>query len=376
MLEDLVTLHENDMVKVKMLSAIVIRQDNRIKSLEDEIFQMKRAAKRSNLSISGIDATSQGDKTDIQMVQEFFSQQMQIQEVISVEKAYWSGSEEKKQLNIKLSNPADKATIFSNVSKLKGKTNAKRKLFFVNDDQLESEREQRKYYQHLVKENESRLEDDKLAIKLKKGSLYVNNDRVKSKVKSPTVQDVLTLNSDEMEDIHQVKLHAITPHEEGGSEFFAYMQRITSEGDVQKGLAKMKIKFGDADHITSVYRLEDAIGPYKQGFVEDSENGAGWRMLETLKDQEVSKVAVHVARYQDRTKLGPRHFVIYKDLVKKAVKVMKQKLARLERANRLRRSVSQSSQLSVDSQSAQDPDSADDGRLKKLHTWRSVRSEG
>ena len=108
----------------------------------------------------------------------------------------------------------------------------------------------------------------------------------------------------------------------------------------------MKIKYGDADHVVSVYRLENSKGPFKQGFVEDGENGAGLRILEVMKEKESEKLAIHVARYHSGVKMGPRRFDIYKDLAKKAIKTAKQKQAKLDRVNRLHRSSSQLSQLS------------------------------
>ena len=162
------------------------------------------------------------------------------------------------------------------------------------------------------------------------------------------------INIRRFDDIHQVKLHEVGTHQEGQSEFYCYMQHVKNEAQVQQGMAKMKIKYSDARHIITVYCIEDTKGPYKQGFAEDVEHGAGWRMLETLKEQSTDKIVVHVTRYHNYDKLGPRHFQIYKDLTKKAVKQLNQKLARLSRISRQHRSSLQLSQLSLISSLSQD----------------------
>ena len=58
-------------------------------------------------------------------------------------------------------------------------------------------------------------------------------------------------------------------HEEDNSEFLYYFQRVTSVDDVHQGLAKMKIKHGDATHVATAYRLENPVGPYNQEYLDD-----------------------------------------------------------------------------------------------------------
>ena len=145
----------------------------------------------------------------------------------------------------------------------------------------------------------------------------------------------------------EVKLHEVGIHKEGDSEFLCYMQKVSSELDVQNGYTKMKIKHRDANHIVAAYRLEGAIGPYKQNFVDNNEHGAGWRMLESLKGHDVNKMAVYVARYHNNRKLGPRRFEIYKNFIKKAARIFNKKQSKLDCAKRLQRSNSQSSMLST-----------------------------
>ena len=63
------------------------------------------------------------------------------------------------------------------------------------------------------------------------------------------------------------------------TEFLCYFVRVASVDDVHQGLAKMKIKHGDATHIATAYRFENPIGPYNQEYLEP---GAGRRMLAVM----------------------------------------------------------------------------------------------
>ena len=190
-LEDLIAQHEDNSFRVKLLSAIIIRQDNRIQSLENEVINLKKDARRSNLIISGLDEIDDAmPQKEIEQVKTFLSSEMEITEDIEIKKAYRVGKGTNRVVTVQMANAEDKAMIFGNVSNLKGKTNAKHKLFFVSDDQLEHKHEQCRYFQHLLKENKTRDEEDRLHTQLRKGSLFANNDKVKQKVGIPTAQDV------------------------------------------------------------------------------------------------------------------------------------------------------------------------------------------
>ena len=67
---------------------------------------------------------------------------------------------------MKLHFPSDKAIVFSNASKLQGKENEKKKLYFVHDDMTNEQSELCKIYQDLVKENKQKEEGERLKIKM------------------------------------------------------------------------------------------------------------------------------------------------------------------------------------------------------------------
>ena len=271
---------------------------------------------------------------------------------------------------VQLQDVEDKAVTFEKASNLKGKKNPMRKAYYINDDMLEEDKEYRNFYRSLLRENDTQLEDDKLKITLKKGKLRVNNEPVKEKITVPTPADILTLDARELDELHKLKTHDAGEHEEGRSEFLCQFQRVKTENEVQKGLAKMKVKYGDAAHTVVAYRLNNPAGPYRQGFNDDHEHGAGWRMLEELKEKKDENLAVFITRFSDGSKMGPRRFDVYRDPTKRAVKKYRIKKDRLDRINRLNRSQSQLSQLSADE--ANDP--VLQGSTENIHTDPEILS--
>ena len=218
---------------------------------------------------------------------------------------------------------------------------------------IDDEREVRKYAMELRKENSDREEGDRLKISIRKRKLFVNNEFVKPKVEIPTAADILTMDQKEINELKDTKVYEGKMHEEAGSEFGVYFQRVKTEDDVQKGYAKMKLKFGDATHIVTAYKLENAVGPYKQAYIDDGEAGAGRVVLNKLKQSETENLAIFVTRYYGGMHMGKRRFEIYAMLAREAIKQFKQKMEKLDRANRMKRSNSQLSQLSSLSQEDQ-----------------------
>ena len=149
---------------------------------------------------------------------------------------------------------------------------------------------------------------------------------------------------------------------------------MDTEPDVQQGLAKMKVKYGNVAHTVVAYRLNKPIGPYRQGFNDDKEHGAGWRMLEEMKEQKEEHLAIYITCYSDGVKMGSRRFEIYRELAKKAIKKYRVKHTRLDRKNRLHRSQSQLSQLSAD-ELQQEVESVDSQDEMEVPTGEQQRCE-
>ena len=335
-----------DSLKLQMLTAIVIKQDARIEELTKEVKQLRKQQKKANSFISGLIKTDTEETKyhKVEIVKNFFKDQMNITEEIPIRDAYRQGLGNLRQMCVIFENTDDKYKILSKSSVLKGKKNVRRKLYFIDEDLIDEDRELRNYMKQLRRETATAT--DKMKINIRKGKLFVNNEVVKTKVEIPTAGDILTMEKEELDEVFDTKTYENAIHEESGSEFKVFYQRAHTEQEVQKGYAKMKVHFGDATHVVMAYRLEGAIGPYKQAYLDDGENGAGRAMLNIIKNAMMENVAIYIVRYYGGQNLGRRHFEVYENMTKDALRSLKSKLEKLERANRMRRSHSQLLQLS------------------------------
>ena len=168
---------------------------------------------------------------------------MEIEEEVRIKQAFRIGNKSPHTMKVILENADDKYVVMSKVSSLKGKKNARRRLFFMNEDQTEADRELKMYYKDLQRENAQKDDENKLQIKLRKGRLLVNNTVIKPQISMPEVVDVLTLEDAELETIKAVKVQEATKHQEKGLEFICAFQKASDLNEVEAGLAKMKVKY-------------------------------------------------------------------------------------------------------------------------------------
>ena len=149
--------HEEDSMKIKLLTAMVIKQGEQIQELSAQVDSLQRFTRKANIIISGILEVGEEDVDRCkELVKDFLKEEMLIENEVEIKQAYRFGSGNPRALMVVLSNPDDKSVIFSHVSNLKGKTNARRKLYFVSEDVAELEKENKRYYQQLLKENAER----------------------------------------------------------------------------------------------------------------------------------------------------------------------------------------------------------------------------
>ena len=360
--------------QVKLLMNIVIRQDERIKTLEGKQTAAFEREIRPNLRISGI--VEKKEETRQQLFEEvtsFFKNTMQIEEEIGLADAYRVGAGNTRSVVVKLQHPDDKSIIFANASNLKEKTNSKKKAYYVQQENSDQMNEVRQHYSELVRENKEN--DTKLTIKMRRGNIMVNNETMKAKVSAPTVAEIIQLTEAERETIRACKLTTGGEHVEKGSEFISYAVKVKSVAEVDRAYKKMRIKHAGATHVICAYRLDNPIGPYRQQAVDDGDFGLGRAALKVLKKKEIVNTCIFIVRYYGGTHLGKRRFEITEDLTEKAIRSLTHKLIGARRKSQ--RQLSQSSVTSALSQaeSQEDEDEQENEQIYPNEATESVQSK-
>ena len=343
-------------VKIRILTNIVIRQEETIGSIEERINFVRRAKLRQNIRISGIveDPKEKAEVTK-QKVEAFFKEELEMAEPPKIKSARRVGPQNNiqkrdREVVAKLARTEDKGDIYTSAKNLKGKQNPKKKLYFVNDDLDPEQAEERRKFRELQKENKAESDENKKSIKFVRSRIVVDNEIVVPKVAPPTATEVSRLTDEERMDIKATKLVPTDEHTEEMSDYSSFVQKVKTVDDVRKGYFKLRIRFGDATHISCGYRLSEPLGPFRQEGIDDKEIGAGRTLLNALKKKSVTNIAVYVVRWYGGKKLGNRRFQILEKLAEAAIGTYQFKIR--DRSTRLQRSVSQTLLMSFTSQAS------------------------
>ena len=127
--EDSIT---NQDFKIKWLTNVIIKQEERIESLEKKLTVIRARELRPNLIISGLVFKDQETREKLkELVITFFREKMEIEDTIEIDDVEQIGEKFNRAVKVKLKYPNDKKVIFSNASNLKGKLNIKNRKYFV-----------------------------------------------------------------------------------------------------------------------------------------------------------------------------------------------------------------------------------------------------
>ena len=257
----------------------------------------------------------------MKQVKGFFTDVMEIQEEVQIADAYRVGNKRTvdRPVMVKLKKPEDKLLIFKNASKSQGNMNARKKLYFVENNLDQEAAESRKVYRDLVKENKQDSDVQKLRIQLRGDKLIVNNTIVEKHIHSPTVQEILKITDEDKGRVMNAKLIPTKEYQEQNSDYYTYIQKVAVPSQVQDGLLKLCLKHGDATHVSCAYRLENATGPFNQEVHDNKEYGAGRTILNVIKKKGLKNICIYIVRYFGRNRLGRRRFKILEMLTDSAI---------------------------------------------------------
>lgn len=317
---------KNAKFKVNVLTNVVIRLEEKLDMQSEKIMQMQARSMRKNVIISGLEDDKKPQvETQYslrQKVDSFMLDKLKLSEPIELKACHRFGQIDgsgTRPVVIKVKDIDDKYAILAKGPNLKDLVNANGKKYFVSEQLPDKLQEERRYNQHWVQENKHNPQS-KMDMKIFRNKLRINNDPYVRKVKTPTAAEILRLDENELLTVRQVTLHDGGTKDEQGSEFLAFAANVQTAEDVRQAYRKLKIKYADASHISSAYRLDPPNGPLNQEADDDGEYGMGRFLLRLLQEGKAVNVAVFILRYYGGVHIGSKRFEIARLLGKQALK--------------------------------------------------------
>ena len=264
---------------------------------------------KNNLIIQGLEVKA--GETTIKAVQDFFKEQMNMQQPVQIQKAF--KSEKFDNITVKLTNPGDKKTVFEHVKNLKGKKNKAGKFYSVDNQNNSRMKENRRRNKEIIKLNKNLSVAQKLELSIKKGVMMqttVEDSETVEKpyrgnIQRPNHIDAMMLTQSEIADLEQE--FPLIPGQRvpiETSTFRGYVVDVNDFEQVNRAYMLMRYKHLDARHIVCAAALHDHGNLMTEGFEDDEEFGCGRILLEYLQDTSTMNRAVFVVRYTDGKHIG------------------------------------------------------------------------
>ena len=247
--------------KISILECIVEKQAQEIKLLrqvnDDQIARgMKNMIYIHNI-IEKVDETNQDT---VELVENFFTQEMGITQNIQIAKAVREGPKPKnsestdntnytkpvqpRSILVTLTNHTDKNKIYEHAKNLKGKKNSKGKAFVVTDKLPAGPQELKRSQNDVVKRIKSLPKGENINYKFKKGQLYVNGIKYKASVTHPKVHEIVS--PEDQDAVNSTILSQGDRITQEGCSFIAFSQEVRDVEEVRRGYVKIRQLYPEA----------------------------------------------------------------------------------------------------------------------------------
>lgn len=309
--------------KVEILSNTVIRLDQQFQEANTKLLDMQARSMRKNLIISGIREPKNESPDQLKRaVATFIRETLQVNSDVQlkiVHRLNYIDNSEYRPVIIKVSTVDDKLMLLSHGSNLKGKVNDKNRYYYLNEQLPDKYAEDKRYAQLWIKENKAKPANDQSQMKIYKNKLRINNAPYNQKLKPPSTAEILRLDHDEILTVKQAPTVFGDSTMLECSEFISYAAKVTSVEQVRVAYRKLRIKYADATHIVSAYRLDPPNGPYNQEATDDGEHGGGRCLLNVLQENQITNMVVFIVRFFGGKHIGAARFDTMRQLARVAL---------------------------------------------------------
>ena len=297
--------------KSDVMSGVIQKMSKSMSSMEVKINRLERNTAPPAVVVSGQRVSDKKQDAKLQL-EDFFKQTIGV--TVDAIDHYTVGTGENQAIVVNVEDFEQKGEILQNKSKLKNITSSSGSKFYINDH-VPAEVNERKTRERQIFYANKRNTASTVEMSFFKGGLRIQNQRYRTKVTVPDPSNFLSMTSEEFEQIMSVKLHQgkQVSDEKGGNVLAAFTAPTATLNDVNKAYAKMKLQFPQATHIVGSFSVPGQETYYCQDYCDDGDYGAGRRILDLMKKNNITSRAIFVVRFTDGTKLGGKRFPSYLD---------------------------------------------------------------
>ena len=297
-----------------LLTGVVGRLGTVCMDLEKRLEKIENNNVKRAIVFNGIQTDDNMSKC-AEQIMDFISNDLKIEEGITMVDCFKLGRGPNKPVVINVATMDQKMLIFQEMDKYRESYKRQKRncKIYANSYQLPELREKIRQERDIMKENSSD-ESTKIDMELGRTGLIVQGQPFTNPVKPPHSTEILKCNREEISEIFKVALGKGERSVYEGSLFQGYVVPVNSIGMIKKAYMKLRLIHPQAQHLICAYTIPGLPRCFHEGFCDDKETGAGRILMNMIKDNNLSNLALFVVRTQTGSKIGPIRF----ELIEKA----------------------------------------------------------
>lgn len=296
--------------EVDLLRAMIIKMDRKMGHLEHEVTDLRSRSMRDNILIHNFAYTPGENLSESipQLIHEVLGVHVSF---VRIHRNSVKGMMNSRPVSItaKLVDRSKKDEILQ-AQKAKKLQRVKLPFFITSQDPPVVLEERKRLY--AISDS---LREQKIKSKVERGRLILpNGEYYRDPVPKIETADALQITPDAI-DALQLPTHSTQPTKLKGSEILATGVKVSSVEEVQDLYRKVCVDpySAAADHRILVYRFVDSAGKTHESFWDDGEHGAGRRLLQYMKTNQINNVGVVITRWSGPRHLGPDRWRIMEE---------------------------------------------------------------
>ncbi len=307
--------NQNLMYRQSISESRIQRLEHTVSKQKDAIIDLKSRSMRDNLVFYQIpEETDEQPQKTKEILYEFLEKEMNIadaKKTITFDRVHRMGGKKPNQprpIVVKCNPYTGKEKILKNRSSLDEKDYGVSEQFPPEVD------ETRRELKRIIKSKKEA--NPNVRCKIVHTKLYVNDELHEASKPEKFIFSADDIaHSEDIELVHSDDIH------DQGSTFAAHGAVISSRDEVKPVLLKAleDRRVAGATHNMYAYRFKDNQGNIREGHNDDGEHGAGWKILEVLREKNAEDSMIVCTRWYGGKHLGPDRFKRIKEVSEDAL---------------------------------------------------------
>lgn len=307
-----------------LLKNLLIKVSDKVSYLEDNIVDLRSRSMKDNIVISGCPEDADDEKDMIKFIKDNMDIEVKPEQVV---RAHRLGAPRPDDNDGKKPPPRPLVAKleYKTKSKIMNKENLKKlkkkKNVFFNHQLPEALKEKEKQVRFQLKHQRQLYEDDRdVEIYIKKDRVHVNNQVIRNKVQTPSINMMLNTSHDERKQLGKIKMTKSSEIPDAGSRFLGC--RVNSYDDIQNAYMKVKFEHPSSADVMCSFSLADEFGRQQVELHDDKEHAAASRIYSAIQSSDKENVAVYVVRYFSGHHIGRKRFDHIKSAATEALNLL------------------------------------------------------